>query len=145
MKYKRQNMILGIIKQKEINTQKDLQEELEKSGFRVTQATLSRDIKELMLIKQPSENGYRYSARETKTTETDGIAIMPGGIVSIVCAMHTIVIKTLPGVASAAAAVIDSANEPRILGTVAGDDTVLVICRTPEKAEECLERIKRIF
>lgn len=141
MKYKRQNCILSIIREKEIKNQQTLIEELAKRGFRVAQATLSRDIKELELIKQPVNDEYVYSEKH----KSDINRFAAGGILSIAQALHTIVVKTSPGGAPVAAAAIDSLGENCILGTVAGDDTVLVICSSPESARECLGKIEKIF
>lgn len=135
MKYKRQRCILSIIREKEIKNQQELLEELEKRGFSVAQSTLSRDIKELELIKQPVNDEYVYSEKHN----SDRFAA--GGILSIEQALHTIVVKTSPGGAPVTAAAIDSMGDRRILGTVAGDDTVLVICSSPESAYECLNKI----
>lgn len=141
MKYKRQNCILSIIREKEIKNQQELLNELQKKGFSAAQATLSRDIKELELIKQPINDEYVYSEKN----KDNGKKLMAGGILSIAQALHTIVVKTSPGGASVAAAEIDSLRDTRILGTVAGDDTVLVICSSPEDAYDCLNKIEKIF
>lgn len=147
MKYKRHSSILDIISKKEINTQQALLDELTECGFKVTQATLSRDIKELALIKLPGKNGYRYCTPDNRQSGyevqfTDGIV---EGITGISCAMHTIIVKTMPGLAPVAGSIIDSMNNSDILGTVAGDDTVLVICTSPETAQSSLRKIDKIF
>ncbi|MBQ1335012.1 MAG: arginine repressor [Clostridia bacterium] len=138
MKNKRQLKILELIDRYSVETQEELAERLKNEGFDVTQATISRDIKELRIFKVLDASGrYKYSS---KTVETEDKipkkldAIFRECVVSIDCAGNMVVIKTLTGLASGAAAAIDSMNISQILGTLAGDDTIFIVFRTDEDA-----------
>lgn len=137
MKKRRQAKILEIISSNDIETQEELQELLISFGYDVTQATISRDIKELRLVKDLSQKGrYVYS---TGKKQTENITHRAGGIfnetiISIDYALNTVVIKCFSGMANAACAAIDSMNHPEILGSIAGDDTIFILCRTEEAA-----------
>jgi len=136
MKNARQTKILDIISTTNTVTQSDLTEKLRASGFEVTQATVSRDIKELGLIKTPcAGDTYRY----TLPTSTQGaspkhISIFSQSVISIDCALHTIVIKTLAGMAQAAASAVDNIFGKDMLGCIAGDDTILAVCESESAA-----------
>ncbi|MCX7715248.1 MAG: arginine repressor [Clostridia bacterium] len=147
MKYKRQNKIINIISTKEIQTQEMLLEELLNEGFRVTQATVSRDIKELGLIKIPVQgNIYKYAVADANRLESEKhISMFSDAVVSIDFALHTVVVKTFPGMAPAVAASVDSAMKTEILGSVAGDDTVLIIAENGEKARVVAQKLDKIF
>lgn len=147
MKYKRQNAIIKIVKTKPVRTHDELIAELFNEGYRVTQATVSRDIKELGLIKVPSVNGTSvYSVPEPMNVVTPTrIDMVSDSVKEINTAMHTVVINTFPGMASAVAAAIDGALKNDILGSIAGDDTVLVITRSESMAMETENRIKTLF
>lgn len=147
MKYKRQNKIIKIVKSMPVHTHDELIEILKDEGFKVTQATVSRDIKELGLIKVPMNDGSSvYSVPETtgevKATRIDMIS---ESVKNISAACHTVVINTYPGMASAVAAAIDNAMHKDMLGSIAGDDTVLLIAESEEKAEELERKIRMIF
>ena len=133
MKQKRHNAILSIINSKIIETQSELTIELEALGFQVTQATVSRDIKDLHLMKcQTGDGRYRYSQEGITNAPVGGSrikTIFSNSVVSIDCALNQVVIKTLSGMAQAAAITIEGMGFNEILGTIAGDDTVLVILR----------------
>ena len=147
MKYKRQNAIIKIVKTKPVRTHDALIAELFNEGYRVTQATVSRDIKELGLIKVPSVNGTSvYSVPEPMNVVTPTrIDMVSDSVKEINTALHTVVINTFPGMASAVAAAIDGALKNDILGSIAGDDTVLVITRSESMAMETENRIKTLF
>ena len=147
MKYKRQNAIIKIVKTKPVRTHDELIAELFNEGYRVTQATVSRDIKELGLIKVPSVNGTSvYSVPEPMNVVTPTrIDMVSDSVKEINTALHTVVINTFPGMASAVAAAIDGALKNDILGSIAGDDTVLVITRSESIAMETENRIKTLF
>lgn len=138
MKKRRQAKILEIISNYDIETQEDLQQMLKESGFEVTQATISRDIKELRLVKELSDSGkYAYSSgkrnySDTVTNRANGI--FSESIVSVDSALNTVCIKCFPGMAGAACAAIDSMNWAGVLGTIAGDDTIFVLCRSESSA-----------
>lgn len=146
MKYKRQGQILKIIKSKKIKTHEQLIEELNKSGFSVTQATVSRDIKEMGLIKAPDpEGGSVYAMASGISDDGKHINIFSDAVRDIECALHTVVVKTYPGMASAVAASVDSVMRNEFLGSVAGDDTLLIIASDEEKAAEILKKLRKIF
>ncbi len=147
MKYKRQNKIISIVKSMPIHTHDELIEMLKNEGFQITQATVSRDIKELGLIKIPSSDGSSvYSV--PKPANDDNIAridMVADSVRNVVAAMHTIVINTYPGMAPAVASAVDNSMRKEILGSIAGDDTVLIITESPEIAGELEKKIKNIF
>lgn len=141
--------ILEIIKRDEIETQEELAAELKKEGIEVTQATISRDIKELRLIKVPvGDQKYKYALPYDKTTG-NFIEVMSKMFRDFVVSMDYtecfIVLKSLPGTAPAVASSIDGANWPEIIGTVAGDDNILIIIKPKEKVEEFLERFRKLM
>ncbi|MCQ6273754.1 transcriptional regulator ArgR [Bacillus sp. V3B] len=130
--------IRDIIANNEIETQDDLVSTLKNAGYNVTQATVSRDIKELHLIKVPLSDGrYKYSlpADQRFNPLQKLKRNLMDAFVRIDAAGHLLVMKTLPGNAMAIAALIDNLDWDDILGTVSGDDTILVICRTEEDTE----------
>ena len=146
MKYKRQGQILTIIKNKKIKTHEQLIEELNKAGYSVTQATVSRDIKEMGLIKAPDpEGGSVYAMSSGISGEGKHINIFSDAVMDIECAIHTVVVKTYPGMASAVAASVDSVMRNEFLGSIAGDDTLLIITSGEEKAVEVLKKLRKIF
>ena len=138
MKYKRQGQILRIIHEKNIKTHEQLIGELNKCGYNVTQATVSRDIKELGLIKIPlPDGGSVYSSSKDIPEELDRrINMITDTVISVDYAMNNIVVKTYPGMAS-------MRNE--FLGSIAGDDTLLIIARNEEKAAEIAEKLIQLF
>ena len=130
MRYSRQNKILELIGNHEIDTQEKLAELLRKSGYAVTQATVSRDIKELQLIKATASSGkYRYavSAGQDRPMSERFVKIFRETVQSVEHSGNIIVIKTLSGCANAAAEAIDSLRFAHILGSIAGDNTILLV------------------
>jgi transcriptional regulator of arginine metabolism len=147
MKGSRQNIILEIIAQQDIETQGQLLEAMEARGVKSTQATISRDIKELRLVKEISPSGtYRY-AQAGQDDSSDAARrmqeIFREGCISFDHALHTVVIKTLPGLASAVCATVDAMWDENILGTVAGDDTCIVVLRNAASAERFCAQLRR--
>lgn len=140
MKFQRQAKILDLIEHDEIETQEELSIKLRELGFDTTQATISRDIKELRLVKMLSASGkYKYaaSARESETSFATRLRnIFRECVTSVDHAQNLVVIKTLPALGHAAASAIDSMHAPQIVGTIGGDDTVLIIMRDIESAIE---------
>ena len=131
MKTRRHAKILEIINNTAVETQEDLQELLRQAGFAVTQATVSRDIKELRLVKVMTTDGsYRYAV-STADVEASRLTrvrkIFRESVTSIAVAQNMVVIKTLPGLASAAAYAIDAMRNPDVVGSLAGDDTVFCV------------------
>ncbi len=135
--------IREIIANNEIETQDDLVDTLKNAGFNVTQATVSRDIKELHLVKVPMQDGrYKYSlpADQRFNPLQKLKRSLMDSFVSIDRANNLIVMKTLPGNANAVGALIDNLDWNEILGTICGDDTILIICRTTEDSPILSER-----
>ncbi len=147
MKQKRHRKILSIISEKDVKTQEQLTDALKAAGFLVTQATVSRDIKELGLIKLPlSDGSYKYAVtKEEKQDSREHLGIFSKSVMNIQAAMHTIVIKTHSGMANAVAASLDTFLAHEIVGTIAGDDTILIITESPENAEEMVVKLRKIF
>ncbi len=144
----RQNAILALVSENEIQTQEELSERLRALGYDVTQATVSRDIKELRLVKVKNDNGivcYRADAKsEVGDVEQRLKSILRHSMVSVDYAQNDVVIKTLSGVAQAAAAAIDAMHWSEIIGTIAGDDTILMITRSEEAALVVMDKLKMI-
>ena len=145
MKFKRQAAILDIITSNEIKTQEELSAHLRERGYTATQATISRDIKELRLIKVASHSGgYQYSTPDQSGSVTHMTRlknIFRECVVKVDRAQNLVVLKTLVGMANAAAAAIDAMKIRDIVGTLAGDDNILVILRTNEDAEKFCEMV----
>lgn len=148
MKNERQEKILAIIAREQIETQEQLIERLRSEGVNSTQATISRDIKQLHLIKEPTGGGrYRYavSARKAKLGFADRLqTILRESIVGVDCAQNLVVLKTMPGLAGAAGAAFDGMEIAQMVGTIAGDDTVLVIMRDADGAAEFRAEIEEM-
>lgn len=148
MKFTRHKKILEIIENKEIETQEELSKELKKQGLNVTQATVSRDIKELRLIKTlTKDRKYKYSTLNGKDNILSDrlVKIFKNSIVSIDYAGNILVMKTLTGSAQAAAAAIDAVELEEIVGTIAGDDTIFLAIRNINKMEEIIEYFKDLM
>ncbi len=136
--------IRDIISNYEIETQDDLVDHLKNAGYNVTQATVSRDIKELHLVKVPLPNGsYKYSlpADQRFNPIQKLHRALTDAFVSIDGASHFLVMKTLPGNAHAIGSLIDYLDWSEILGTICGDDTCLILCRTEAESEEVKKRL----
>ena len=148
MKSVRHDLILDIIDKKDIETQEELAAELKARGVKVTQATVSRDIKELRLLKVLSENGgYKYATAERaeKGMSERFIRILAESVLTIESAVNLIVIKTISASAQAAAEAIDSLKWPELLGTIAGDNTILVIARSDDAVESVVSRFHALI
>ena len=144
MKNKRQAEILRIIESVDVETQEQLLSELERCGIHSTQATISRDIKELHLVKELTGYGsYKYAVSERKLSKNFAGRlrnIFKEGVTSFDRAQNIVVVKTMPGLAAAAGAALDGMEIPGMVGSLAGDDTVILIMRTNEAASEfCAE------
>ena len=148
MKNVRHNLILEIIESKDIETQEELAEELKARGVKVTQATVSRDIKELRLLKVLSATGrYKYATVEYAERGMNDrfIRILSESVLTIESANNIIVIKTIAASANAAAEAIDSMKWPEVLGTIAGDNTLLVVVRSNEAVESVVARFAALI
>ena len=148
MKNERQEKILAIIAASAIETQEQLIDSLRQEVISCTQATISRDIKQLHLIKEPTGNGtYRYavSAQKVKLNLADRLqTILRESIISVDCAQNLVLIKTMPGLGPAAGAAFDGMDVSSKVGTVAGDDTVLIVMRENESAAELCGEIEEM-
>ena len=149
MKNNRQELILSLIERQDVETQEQLLTLLEQKGIQTTQATISRDIKQLHIIKELSSSGnYRYRA-SVKPVEHAFNAklnlIFKQCVTSLDYAQNMIVIKTMPGLASAACAALDKVNYPEVIGTLAGDDTCFVVVRDAQAAASICAEIKEII
>lgn len=149
MKSKRQEEILRIIEEVDVETQDQLLEQLRLRGVTSTQATISRDIKELHLIKELTGYGtYKYVVSERKTSLNFAgrlRTIFKEGVTSFDMAQNIVVVKTMPGLASAACAAVDGMEIPDLVGSLAGDDTALLIMRTNEAATEFCNEIHKML
>lgn len=144
----RQSKILEIIKAKEIETQDDLVRELRALNFDITQATISRDIKELGLIKiMTDDKRYKYAYVDSSEQQVSGkyMGIYKEAIISIKPAQNLVVIKTLKGVAGAISSFVDKLNMKNVLGTTYGDETVMVICPDSTEANDVCDKISDMF
>lgn len=148
MRYARQNKILELIENNEIETQEKLSSMLRENGFDVTQATISRDIKELQLIKMLSSSGkYMYTAGMGHGSHVTNrfVKIFNETIKSIDYAGNIVIVKTLSGCANAACEAIDSLSLPHVMGSVAGDNTILIVIDTPEHSEDFIDTFNEML
>ena len=151
MKYGRHAKILEIIRENIIETQEELVSALKKEGYDATQATVSRDIRELRLIQVAAPGGgYRYATAATDNGNGDVESrlniILGESMTEVDYALNQVVIKTLPGMAGAAAAAVDgSITNNSIVGTIAGDDTILLIMRDEKEAVKLVSYLNRIL
>lgn len=148
MKVTRHAKILEIINSRDVETQEELAEELRKGGMNVTQATVSRDIKELKLIKVLSDSGkYKYATiMHTENFLSNKLVnIFSQTVIAVENVNNFVVIKTISGSASAAAEAIDSLNFEGIAGTLAGDNTIFVMARDAEKAQIITQKMKKMI
>lgn len=149
MKPGRQSIILEIISQRDIETQNQLLEALRERGVTSTQATLSRDIKDMRLVKELGPNGnYRYAAssnQDSGDSKQRLQKILKESIVSCDTAGHLFIIKTLPGLASGVCSAIDGMDIENLVGSIAGDDTAFLAMRSTEAALKLCEEIKKLF
>ena len=144
MKSRRQKKIIELIDKYEIETQEELGSRLLEAGFQVTQATISRDIRELCLMKVPGENGrQKYAVMGTSGGMSERYArVLRDGMISMSQADNILVIKTVSGMAMAVAAAIDSIGIDGIVGSIAGDDTVMCAIRSADEVESVMDCLK---
>ena len=148
MKSQRHARILELVSKYEIETQEDMMSRLQSEGFKVTQATVSRDLKELKLTKTLTARGtYRYSVNNSRRHNGSGKLnnAMVDSITQVDYSLNTVVIKTYPGLAQAVASAVDALNMHSILGSVAGDDTIIVVTRSEDDAKEINEKITELM
>ena len=142
MKVNRHAKIVELINKYQIETQDELAEYLNEAGFKVTQATVSRDIRNLKLTKVPAENG-RQSAQNGMTEKY--VRILRDGFSSMDMAQNILVLKTVSGMAMAVAAALDAMNWNEIVGCIAGDDTIMCAVRTVDDTILLMEKIKKLL
>lgn len=148
MKKNRHEAILALIEKEEIGTQEELMLKLNMLGYKVTQATVSRDIKQLKLIKSPVSSGqYKYSYVNTDSEDYSGkyYSILAHSVTSVNYAGNMAVVKCFAGMAQAACAAVDNLNLENIIGTLAGDDTIFLLCKDENSAEEFKKYIDNIL
>ena len=147
MKLERHSKIVELIGKYEIDTQEELAERLRESGFTVTQATVSRDIRELKLTKISMDNGrQRYSVMQGQDSHSDKyIRIPQDGYLSMDRAMNILVLRTVPGMAGAVAASLDAMHIHELVGTIAGDDTIMCATRSGEDTVALMEKIRKMI
>ena len=149
MKSKRQSTLLKLIEQYDISTQSELTEFLNKEGYNATQATISRDIKELRLVKAVGANGkskyvVSHSATDSGFSERL-LTIFRESVLSYDNAQNIVVIKTMPGLASAACSALDGMHLADVVGTIAGDDTGFLVLRSTDSAKAFCDDLKRML
>ena len=147
-KKERQKLIIELINEVEIDTQEEITSRLNDKGVQVTQATISRDINELNLIKVAGKTKkFKYSQIDISSTELSNkiVSLFREIVVSITCVNNLIVVKTVSGNASAAGMVVDKMTMPQILGSIAGDDTLLIVTKSSLDAEVILKRLKEML
>lgn len=148
MKAIRHAKIKDIIETSVIETQEELADALRRQGIEITQATVSRDIKELMLIKIPTGEGrYRYAYPMEKNmvfSKNRLMRMFQDSVVGLDHSENIIVVKTLPGTANAVASTLDYVKWPEIIGTVAGDDNILVVIKPREAVAEVMRKLKEL-
>lgn len=146
MKNSRQQKILELIEKYDLDTQDALLVKLREEGFAVTQTTISRDIKSLSLVKGVAENGtYKYVAPEKKENAPVINSSITDSVISVDTACNIVVVKTFSGMANAIAVCIDAMNYDSIVGSVAGDDTILLVLKSNELADKLSLTLKNKF
>jgi len=147
VKARRHQRILDIVRSKPIQTQEDLSAELAREGMSVTQATISRDIKELRLIKAPVGDGsYRYTVPVDRNIDDINRRIervFREAVISVEDSDNIVVIKTLEGAAQAVGAIVDDLDWPEVVGSLAGDDTIFVVVKPADKTLEIMARFNK--
>ncbi len=149
MKNSRQKKILELIADRPVETQDELARLLQEAGFHVTQATVSRDIKQMQLVKivDAKSGRQRYASRKEIPKDFGGtyIRVFKEGVISMDLAMNILVVKTVSGMAMAVAAAMDAMDIDSIVGTIAGDDTIMCAIRTIEDAKDVLDRLNAVW
>ena len=148
MKTKRQSRILELIRNNDIETQEELQAYLERDGFAVTQATVSRDIRDMKLTKISTNGGRQKYIALNETSEDLSekyVRVLKDGYLSMDMAQNILVIKTVSGMAGAVCASIDAMNIHEIVGSIAGDDTIMCAIRTTEDTVHIMKKLRKII
>jgi transcriptional regulator of arginine metabolism len=148
MKTERHKKILEIVENYSVETQEEMIACLQKAGYQVTQATVSRDIRELGLVKQVTESGgqrYQFAAVKEALLEDKYLRVLREGFTSMDMAQNILVIKTVSGMAMAVAAAIDAMHFSEIVGSIAGDDTILAAIRTVEDTKAVMGKLRKLL
>lgn len=146
MKKNRQELILSYIKNNNVSTQEEIISMLAENGYTVTQATISRDIKELKLIKEHyGKNETRYAVSESNDNDDNFRMIFARSALSVESAMNIVVVKCYAGTANAACIALDNMNMPGIVGTIAGDDTIFTVCKDIHATDDVVHSIKSML
>ncbi|MBP3197116.1 MAG: arginine repressor [Butyrivibrio sp.] len=148
MKRSRHDKIIELINNNVIETQEQLASLLKESGYDVTQATVSRDIRQMKLSKQVTEDGkqkYVYSTADSEAMQDKYISVLRAGYASMDVAQNILVIKTVSGMAMALATAIDALNIPQVVGCIAGDDTIMVAIKSNEDALNLMDDLKKLI
>ena len=148
IKKMRHMRILELIESKDVETQEELMNLLRASGFEVTQATVSRDIRELKLTKATDKKGtykYKSPAVNSEYTENKYATVLYEAVISCASAMNLVIVKTFSGMAPAAAAAVDYLGWENVLGSIAGDDNIFIACKTEKDAEDVKNKLTEIL
>ena len=148
MKSVRQVAILDIIEKQDVETQEELADALRAQGIKVTQATVSRDIKELRLLKVLTPSGaYKYATADKAENGLSDrfIRVLAESMLSVAVSGNLVVVKTLSGSANVTAEALDSLHWPEILGSLAGDNTILLVIRAESEAQQVVQRIQELM
>lgn len=148
MKKNRHDKIIELIARYEVETQEQLASLLKDEGYDVTQATVSRDIRQMKLSKQVTEDGrqkYVYSTADSEVMQDKYVSVLKAGFVKMDVAQNLLVIKTVSGMAMALAAAIDAIEMPEIVGCIAGDDTIMIAIKTNQEALEVMEKFRSML
>lgn len=148
MKKNRHDKIIEIISRNVVETQEQLASLLKEEGYDVTQATVSRDIRQMKLSKQVTEDGrqkYVYSTADSEVMQDKYVSVLKAGFVKMDVAQNLLVIRTVSGMAMALAAAIDAIEMPEIVGCIAGDDTIMIAIKTSEEALVVMDKFKEML
>ena len=148
MKNSRQKRILEIIRFNNVETQEELMRMLSESGFSVTQATVSRDINSLRLVKIPDgSGGYEYAETVMKSSANTNkfIAMFTENVTSVSRGQNIVCLRCMTGMAQAVCAAFDSINKENIVGTIAGEDTIFILCKTDKDAEALTDEMQKML
>lgn len=149
MKVERHEKIIELIRRYEIETQEELAQKLNESGFKVTQATVSRDIKELKLFKVPAGDGRQKYAlflqEESDELDAKYVRVFKDGYLSMAMAQNILVLKTVPGMAMAVAAALDKFQFPEVVGCIAGDDVIMCAIHNVDETLLVMEKLRKLI
>ena len=148
MKKNRHDKIIELIARHEVETQEQLANLLRDEGYDVTQATVSRDIRQMKLSKQVTEDGrqkYVYSTADSEAMQDKYVSVLKAGFVKMDVAQNLLVIKTVSGMAMALAAAIDAIDMPEVVGCIAGDDTIMIAIKSNEEALKAMDKFREML